>query len=300
MIGVVSVELNGIFVPNVTPFTGQGHIDYEKLGGLVDYWLESGVSGIVVNASTGEAPLLSQEERVELIVYIKDRMGGKGRIIAGTGGIGTRETIELTRDAKEAGAEAALVAPPFFYRPSEMEVYRHFCSLIASVDLPVIFYNVPKFTGYGVPPRVVDRIADDCSNLVGIKDSSGSPGNMAENIRLFGSKISVLSGAADMALPTLTMGGKGAILAVANAIPETCVALYEAAKKGDLAEAGRIQLKVSYVNKVLVRDHSQIAAVKAALTSLGHPAGEPRRPLRPLPPGEGRQVVEEFRLREAL
>jgi 4-hydroxy-tetrahydrodipicolinate synthase len=295
-----SMDLNGIFVPNVTPFTGQGHIDYEKLGSLVDFWLGSGVSGIVVNASTGEAPLLNREERVELITYVKSRVGGKGRVIAGTGAIGTRETIELTRDAKEAGAEAALVAPPFFIRPSEMEVYRHFGSLIASVDLPVIFYNVPKFIGYGVPPRVVDRVADECRNLVGIKDSSGNPGNMAENIRLFGSKISVLSGAADMTLPTLTMGGKGAILAVANAIPETCVALYEAAKRGDLAEAGRLQLKVSYVNKVLVREHSQIAAVKAALASLGHPAGEPRRPLRPLPAGEERQVVEEFRLREAL
>ena len=297
---MVSVELKGIFVPNVTPFTGQGHIDYEKLGDLVDFWLESGVSGIVVNASTGEAPLLSREERVELISYVKDRMGGKGRLVAGTGAIGTRETIELTRDAKKAGAEVALVAPPFFYRPTDMEVYRHFTSLLGSVDLPVIFYNVPKFTGYGVPPRVVNRIADECGNLVGIKDSSGNPGNQAENIRLFGSKISVLSGAADMTLPTLTMGGKGAILAVANAIPETCVALYEAALRGDLKEAGRLQLKVSYVNKVLVREHSQIAAVKAALASLGHPAGVPRRPLRPLPPGEDRQVVEEFMQREAL
>jgi 4-hydroxy-tetrahydrodipicolinate synthase len=300
IIGVISMELKGIFVPNVTPFTGQGHIDYEKLGDLLDFWLESGVSGIVVNASTGEAPLLSREERVELIGYVRNRMGGKGRIIAGTGAVGTRETIELTRDAKEAGAEAALVAPPFFYRPTDMEVYSHFTSLATSVDLPLIFYNVPKFTGYGVPPRVVNRIVDECSNLVGIKDSSGSPGNMAENIRLFGSKISVLSGAADMALPTLAMGGKGAILAVANAIPETCVALYEAAMRGDMEEAGRFQIKVSYVNKVLVREHSQIAAVKAALSSLGHPSGVPRKPLRPLPSGEDRQVVEEFKQREAL
>ncbi len=294
------MELKGIFVPNVTPFTGQGHIDYEKLGDLVDFWLGSGVSGIVVNASTGEAPLLNREERIDLIAYVKERMGGKGKLIAGTGAIGTRETIELTRDAKDAGAEAALVLPPFFIRPSDMEVYRHFCSLLASVDLPVIFYNVPKFTGYGVSPRVVNRIVDESANLVGIKDSSGSPGNQAENIRLFGSKISVLAGAADMTLPTLTMGGKGAILAVANAIPETCVALYDAAVKGDLVEAGRLQLKVSYVNKVLVREHSQIAATKTALKSIGHPAGEPRRPLRPLPPGEEKQVVEEFRQREAL
>jgi len=135
---------------------------------------------------------------------------------------------------------------------------------------------------------------------VGIKDSGGSPGNMAENIRLFGGKISVLSGAADMTMPTLVMGGKGAILAVANAVPEACVRLYNAVVRGDLEEAGRLQLKVSYVNKVLVREHSQIAAVKAALKSLGHPAGVPRRPLRPLPVDEESHVVEAFKLAESL
>ena len=134
----------------------------------------------------------------------------------------------------------------------------------------------------------------------GIKDSGGSPGNMAENIRLFGGKISVLSGAADMTMPTLVMGGKGAILAVANAVPEACVKLYNAVVRGDLEEAGRLQLKVSYVNKVLVREHSQIAAVKAALGSMGHPAGVPRRPLRPLPVDEERHVVEAFKLAESL
>jgi 4-hydroxy-tetrahydrodipicolinate synthase len=145
---------------------------------------------------------------------------------------------------------------------------------------------------------VVDRVADECSNLVGIKDSGGSPGNMAENIRLFGEKICVLSGAADMTMPTLVMGGKGAILAVANAIPEACVKLYESAMNWDLKEAGRLQLKVSYVNKILVREHSQIAAVKAALGSIGHPAGVPRRPLRPFPKDEESFVIEAFSLRE--
>ncbi len=293
---MVSLELNGVFVPNVTPFDNQGHIDYDKLGGLIDFWLESGVSGLVVNASTGEAPFLSREERSRLIGYVKDKMNKRGALIAGTGSIGTRETIELSRDAKKAGAECLLVAPPFFYKPSEMEVYKHYSSLIASIDLPVIFYNVPKFTGYSVSPQTVNKLADEYNSLIGIKDSSGSPGNMAENIRLFGSKISVLSGAADVTLPTLSMGGAGAILAVANVIPETCVSLYNAIKKGDIKKAGNLQLRISYVNKVLVREHSQIAAVKTALTYLGYPAGEPRRPLRPLPLEEEKQVVEEFKL----
>jgi 4-hydroxy-tetrahydrodipicolinate synthase len=294
------MELEGIFVPNVTPFDRHGEIDGGALKDLIDFWLGAGVSGLVVNASTGEAPLLSAEERKDLISLVKDRVGSRGRVIAGTGAVGTRETIQLTRDAKDVGAEAALVASPWFFRPSDEEVFQHFASLISSVDLPVILYNVPKFTGYSVSPAVVDRVAEECSNLVGIKDSSGSPGNMAENIRLFGEKICVLSGAADMTMPTLVMGGKGAILAVANAVPEACVNLYNAVVRGDLEEEGRLQLKVSYVNKVLVREHNQIAAVKAALGSIGHPAGVPRRPLRPLPVDEERQVIEAFRLAETM
>ena len=296
--GVYAVEpmkLEGIYVPNVTPFDRHGGIDKESLSGLIEFWLGAGVSGLVVNASTGEGPMLSREEKAGLIEFVRDKLDGRGAVIAGTGAISTSETIDLTRDAKDHGADAALVTTPFFFRPTEEELFQHFASLTASVDLPVILYNVPKFTGYTVAPRVIDRISRECGNLVGIKDSSGSPGAMAENIRLFGDRISVLSGAADMTLPTLAMGGKGTILAVANAIPETCVGLYEAAMKGDLKEAGRHQLRVSYVNKVLVREHSQIAAVKTALGFMGHPAGIPRRPLRPLPKDEELEVYDALR-----
>jgi 4-hydroxy-tetrahydrodipicolinate synthase len=288
------MELKGIYVPNVTPFDRHGRVEEGALSDLIEFWLGSGVSGLVVNASTGEGPLISREEKKGLIELVRDRIGGRATVIAGTGAIGTRETIELTQDARDLGADAALVTTPFFFKPSGDELFRHYASLIASVDLPVVLYNVPKFTGYSISPKVVERIAIECCNLVGIKDSSSNPGTMAEIIRLVGDRISVLSGAADMTMPTLAMGGKGAILAVANVVPGTCVSLYEAASKGDLREAGGLQLKVSYVNKVLVREHSQIAAVKVALNYMGHPAGVPRRPLTPLP------QKEELEVREAL
>jgi len=297
---VISMELKGIYVPNVTPFDRHGGIDVHALAGLVDFWLGAGVSGLVVNASTGEGPLISRQEKRDLVEFVRERVGGRGAVIAGTGAIGTRETIELTRDARDAGAEAALVATPFFFRPTEEEIFQHFASLVASVDLPVILYNVPKFTGYSVSPELVDRISRECSSLIGMKDSSGSPGAMAENIRLFWDRISVLSGAADMTLPTLSMGGKGAILAVANYAPEICVALHEAATGNDLAEAGRLQMRLSYVNKVLVREHSQIAAVKAAMRARGLDAGVPRRPLRPLPAEEERAVIEALKVLDSL
>lgn len=290
------MKLEGIFVPNVTPFNRHGEIDRGALQDLVDYWLGAGVSGLVVNASTGEAPFISRDERKTLMKLIIDRVDGRAMVFAGTGAMATRETIELTRDAFDYGAEAALVVTPFFFKPSEEELFQHFASLLASVDMPVILYNVPKFTGYSINPKVIERIVFECSNLIGVKDSSGSPGNMAEIIRLVGDKINVLSGNADMILPTLALGGMGAIVAVGNVIPETCVSLYEAHKEGDLPEAGRLQLRVSFVNKVLVRDHSQIAAIKAAMNFMNQPAGFPRRPVRPLSPEEEQEIFEALKL----
>lgn len=290
------MELKGIVVPNVTPFNRHGEIDRGALQDLVDYWLGAGVSGLVANASTGEAPFITREERKTLLKLIIDKVDGRVKVFAGTGAMATRETIELTRDAYDYGAEAALVVTPFFFKPSDDELFQHFASLLASVDMPVILYNVPKFTGYSINPKVIERIVFECSNLIGVKDSSGSPGNMAEIIRLVGDKTNVLSGNADMMLPTLTLGGKGAIVAVANVIPETCVSLYEAYMEGDLREAGQLQLRASFVNKVLVRDHSQLAAIKAALNFMNKPAGLPRRPVRPLSPAEEQEVFEALKL----
>ena len=290
------MELEGIFVPNVTPFNRHGEIDRSALQDLVDFWLGAGVSGLVVNASTGEAPFLPSDERKTLMKLIIDKVDGRARVIAGTGAMGTRETIELTRDANDYGAEAALVVTPFFFKPSDEELFQHYASLLASVDMPVILYNVPKFTGYSINPKVIERIVFECSNLIGVEDSSGSPGNMAEIIRLVGDKITILSGNADMILPTLTLGGKGAIVAVANVIPETCVSLYEAYREGDLGEAGNLQLRASFVNKVLVREHGQIAAIKAALNFMEQPAGFPRRPVRPLSPDEEQEIFEALKL----
>jgi len=297
---VFSVELEGIFVPNLTPFDRHGEIDGGALRDLVDYLMGAGVSGLVVNASTGEAPLLSKEEKRTLLGVVLDRVNDSVKVAAGTGAIGTRETIELTRDAADCGADAALVVTPFFFKPSDEELFQHFASLLASVDMPVILYNVPKFTGYSISPGVIERIASECGNLIGVKDSSGDPGNMAEIIRLVGDRISVLSGSADMILPTLALGGRGAIVAVANVIPETCVGIYNAYRKGDLGEAGRLQLKASFVNKVLVREHSQIAALKAASNLMGRSAGFPRRPLRPLSPEDEGEVVEALKQMKLL
>jgi 4-hydroxy-tetrahydrodipicolinate synthase len=276
---LIALKPEGIYVPNVTPFNEKGEIMYDSLDELLEYWINGRVAGIVVNASTGESPYLSREEKIDLIHYVKERVSDRVKVFAGTGTMSTWETIELTKDAKNAGAEAALITTPFFFKPNDIEITQHFIDIIDAVDIPVILYNVPKFTGYNVSPKVVANIADECSGLVALKDSSGNPGNMAEVIRLTGKKINCLSGSADMILPTLMLGGKGAIIAVGNIIPTECVELYKAYKKGDIVTAGIYQHTASLVNKVLVRELPQIAAIKSALNLRGFNAGTPRKPL---------------------
>jgi 4-hydroxy-tetrahydrodipicolinate synthase len=293
---VIILKPTGIFVPNVTPFSHEGEIMYDELGKIIEYWVKGGITGIVANASTGEAPYLSRGEKNQLIMYIIEKADNRIQVYAGTGAMSTWETIELTMEAKDAGAEAALITTPFFFKPNDTEIRDYFIDVINAVDMPVILYNVPKFTGYSVNPKVVAEIAEECSGLVAIKDSSGNPGNMGEVIRLCGDKINCLSGSADMILPTLMLGGKGAIVAVGDVIPEECRKLYDAYKSSDLAVAGKYQHKASYVNKVLVREHPQIAAIKYALNLKGYGVGIPRKPLTELSDIAKKSVAEGMKL----
>lgn len=289
---LITLKPEGIYVPNVTPFNKKGEIMYEALGELLEYWIAGGITGVVANASTGEAPYLSDSERIDIINYIIEKADNRIQVFAGTGAASTWKTIELTKSAKEAGAEAALITTPFFFKPTDPEIAQHFIDVIDAVDLPVILYNVPKFTGYSVNPKVVANVAEECSGMVAMKDSSGNPGNMAEVIRLCGKKINCLSGSADMMLPTLTLGGKGGIIAIGNVIPRESSELYKSFNEGDISTAGDRQNTASFVNKVLVRELPQIAAIKYALNHKGFNAGVPRKPLTELSEKEQATVRE--------
>ena len=289
------MRLEGIFVPVLTPFRENGEIDERALRHLIDHLLEAGVSGIVPCGSTGESPYLSREELRHIVEVTVDEVNGKAPVIAGAGTMGTRDTILQTRDALEAGADAALVVTPFYFKLSNEEVFKHYAALLEAVDLPILIYNVPKFTNYSIPPSLIERLVSQFSGVVGVKDSSGDIGLMAEIIRLVGNKVSVLTGSGDTILPTLTLGGKGGIVAIGNVIPEICVGLYKAFKEGRTAEAAKHQMMASFVNKVLIKDHSQIAALKEATRLRGVEAGVPRQPILPLNEKERKEVAEALR-----
>ncbi|MCD6242226.1 4-hydroxy-tetrahydrodipicolinate synthase [Candidatus Bathyarchaeota archaeon] len=286
------LKLEGIFVPHVTPFKHNGEINEGALRELLQFWIQGGLSGLVPCGSNGEAPYLLREERKRVIEIVVDEVNGKVPVIAGTGAIGTKETIQLTRDAEDIGADAALIVTPFYFRYSSRELYAHYSAILEAVDIPVLVYNVPKFTGFSLEPSLVHKLASEYDNVIGVKDSSGSLSQIAELTRLVGERISVLAGTADVVLPTLMLGGKGAIIAVANVAPRLCSDLYEAFKEGNFEEASRLQRCISYINEVVVRKYNQLAAIKETLNIKGLPAGYPRKPTLPLEENEKDEIKE--------
>lgn len=283
--------LDGIFVPHVTPFTREGQLDVKGLRMCVSFWLEGGVSGLVPCGSNGEAPCLSRQERIRVIETVVDEVNDRVPVVAGTGSISTRETVTFTKDAADVGADAALIVTPFYFKLNSKEIYEHYKTVAEAVDIPIVIYNVPKFTGLSMEPTLVHKIASENRKVIGVKDSSGNFGAITEIVRLAGKRLSVLAGTADVALPTLQAGGRGAVIAVANVFPRLCSQLYGAFKKGEYEEASRLQNRISHANEALVKRFNQLSAIKEAMRLKGLPSGHPRRPALPLD-GQDRKAVE--------
>jgi len=274
--------LDGIFVPNVTPFTRAGQLDIRALRTCVRFWVDGGVSGLVPCGSNGEAPYLSKEERIKVIQTVVDETNGKIPVIAGTGTTSTQETIAYTKDAADLGVDAALVVTPYYFKLSNLEIQEHYRSVSEAVDIPIVIYSVPKFTGVTLEPAFIHKLAVENEKVIGVKDSSGNLGAITETIRLAGTRLSVLAGTADIVLPTLQAGGKGAVVAVANVFPTLCSQLYKAFKNGQYEDAAKLQNQISFANEVLVKRFNQLSAIKEAMKSKGLPSGYPRRPALPL------------------
>lgn len=282
--------LNGMFVPCVTPFTRTGRLDLKALRACVRFWLGGAVSGLVPCGSNGEAPYLSRQERIKVVETVIDEVNGKVPVIAGTGSMSTQETITFTKDAADLGVDAALVVTPFYFKLSNKETCEHYRTVSETVDVPIVVYNVPKFTGVSLEPAFIHKLAAENEKIIGVKDSSGNIGTITEIVRLTGDRLSVLAGTADVTLPALLSGGRGAVLAVGNVFPTLCSSLYRAFKNGRYEEASKLQNRVSFANEVLVKRFNQISAIKEAMRLQGLAGGYPRKPALPLDSEERRTI----------
>lgn len=266
----------GVFVAIVTPFKN-GKIDEEALRGLIDFQIAGGVDGIVPCGTTGESATLNHEEHDQVIRIVVDACKGKASVLAGTGSNSTQEAIQLSRNAKNAGADGLLQITPYYNKPNQEGLYHHFSSIADAVDLPIVLYNVPSRTSVNMVPETVVRLAK-IEKIVGIKEASGSLQAISKIIDNCGKDFTVLSGDDPLLWPILAIGGKGVISVTANILPAKVAALCKAAAIGDIAGARSLHYELMDINDSLFIDTNPIP-VKAALHLMGKIENELRGPL---------------------
>lgn len=283
-----TLSLKGVFPALVTPFDKEEKINEEALRKLVRYLLPN-VDGFVPVGTTGEFVYMTHEERRRVLEIVIDEVKGQKPVIAGTGAASTQEAIILAKEAQKAGADACLVVTPYFIRPSEKGIFKHFYEIAKAVDIPIILYNIPQTTDHYLPRRVVEDLAD-IPNIVAMKDSSGNLAYMMEILEYCGDRIQVLVGHDEIVVGALAAGASGMILASANVYPEVWQEIYKAVQEGDLAKARELQFRVQKLSRIFTR-YGGAVAVKAALNMMGIEVGNPRSPLK----GVGGALVHEDR-----
>lgn len=269
--------LKGVFPALVTPFKNNEDLDLDALRNLVSYLMKD-VNGFIAAGTTGEFVYLTEKERLRVIETVVDEAAHRKPVIAGTGASSTKLTLELTKQAKDCGASAALVVTPYYFNLSYKEIYEHYEKL-NNLDFPIILYNIPQATGVHKEWWTVEGLAE-LENIVGIKDSSGNFPFLASLFEKVGNKISIICGHDEIGMAALASGCDGLILASANLIPDVWQEIYSAVSRGELATAQELQKKIQKLVRIICRTSAH-EAVKAGLELIGVKAGRARKPTMP-------------------
>lgn len=268
----------GSYVALVTPFKPSMEIDFDAYGRLVDYQLEKGTDGVVPCGTTGEAPTLSHEEQKQCIRFVVERVAGRVTVLAGTGSNNTAEAVGLTRYAKEAGADGALLITPYYNKPTAAGQIAHYQAVANAVDIPIMLYNVPGRTGTKMEPATIATLSKT-PNIVAIKEACGSIDQVTQILSLCG--ITVTSGDDSLTLPMMAVGAAGVVSVAANVAPAETAALCRMANAGDYDGARKMHYKLAALFKGLFVESNPIP-VKAALARMGLIQNVLRLPLVPL------------------
>jgi len=280
------LDLSGVHPPIPTPFDEKGELALDRLCENLARWCKTKLAGFVVLGSNGEAVHLTEKEKRAVLRTAREAIPPDRLLIAGTGEQSTRATVELTCQAAELGADAALVTPPHYYRP-RMDIAaleRHYFTLADASPIPILLYNMPSYTGIDLTVEQVLRLAQH-PNIVGIKDSSGNLPKMGAVIGGAPEGFQVLAGSASFLYPALVLGAVGGICALANIAPEECCQLVDLVRAGDHQTAGKLQLRLIPPNAA-VTSRFGVSGLKQALDWIGYYGGPTRSPLGPLTEGE--------------
>ncbi|UFT98785.1 4-hydroxy-tetrahydrodipicolinate synthase [Radiobacillus kanasensis] len=271
---------NGIIPALVTPFDEAGKVNEAILRKLVRNTLEAGCHGVFGLGSNGEFFSLSAEEKLQIARVVVEEVQGRVPVYMGTGGNSTIETIALTNEMEKVGVTAVSIITPYFVKLSDQEILSHYKSIAKETKLPIILYNIPGLTGNTISPKVVEELAK-VSNIVGVKDSSGSFDNVLQYIQYESESFSVLVGTDSLILPTLMAGGSGAIAATANLLPKVVVSIYENWNKGNLLDAERAQEKLAPI-RFAFKKGTLPSVLKDSINQSGLVVGNPRMPVLPV------------------
>lgn len=275
---LTSREINGVIAAIVTPFDGSGQVSPAGIEAIVEYVVSSGVHAIMTTGGTGEFPNLLREEKKQVTELVARQVNGRIPVIAGTASCSTQETLLLMEDAAEAGASAAIVVAPYYFKLPQESLYHYYMDIADRGKLPIILYNNPLYTGNDMSPALMAQLARH-GRIIAVKQSNADMGQLVELIRLASEEMAVTTGIDSQFYPALSIGASGIFSTAASVIPRQMVEVYDLFRKGEREEALRLHMKLQLLNRFLEYDPGYVAPAKEALTMLGFPAGPVRRPL---------------------
>lgn len=275
------MKYQGLYTAIITPFRN-GEVDYEAFRALIEAQIAAGVDGIVPVGTTGESPTLSHKEHMDVIAAAIRTAAGRIQVIAGTGSNSTAEAIAMTQEAERLGADGTLQVCPYYNKPSQEGVYRHFKAVADSCALPVLLYSIPGRSGIEIAVDTVSRLAADCPNVVAIKEAGGSVERVNQLVQALPESFSVLSGDDGLTVPFIACGAVGLVSVTSNVAPAAMRELVDAALSGDGHQALALQKKYYPLMKGLMSLDTNPVPIKEALALRGDTAREMRLPLAPL------------------
>jgi 4-hydroxy-tetrahydrodipicolinate synthase len=272
------VDFGKLITAMVTPFKADLSVDYEQAARLANYLADNGSEALVIHGTTGESPTLTHEEEYELYRVVKKAVGNRIKVIAGTGSNSTATTIKSSQEAEKIGVDGLLVVVPYYNKPSQEGMYQHFKAVAQKTKLPVIIYNIPGRCVVNMLPETVARLAADCPNIVGLKDSAANVEQTKKTVDLVPPGFTIWSGDDSMALPMMKVGGVGVISVASHIVGKEIAQMIAAFHAGDLKKAEALHNRLMPLFNVLFITANP-TPVKAALAMIGLSVGIPRLPL---------------------